>query len=137
MEGFASALEGIVRLIAVYVAAFTEGATALIVIFAVLEALFGAARALIGLDREVRKETIRLRLGRWLSVVLEFLLAADILRTAIAPSWDDIGKWQPSPGFARRSITFCNARCARLEGQMQWWAIQVRRLDKLVKLQLP
>lgn len=31
-------------------------------------------------------------MGRWLSVVLEFLLAADILRTAVAPSWDAIGK---------------------------------------------
>ena len=92
MEGIAKTLEGIVRLIAVYVATITEGAAALVVIFAVLEALTGAARALFGGEREVRKEAIRLRLGRWLSVVLEFLLAADILRTAIAPSWDDIGK---------------------------------------------
>ena len=92
MEGIAQTLEAIVRTIAVYVATITEGAAALIVIAAVLEALAGAARALFGGEREVRKEAIRLRLGRWLSVVLEFLLAADILRTAIAPSWDDIGK---------------------------------------------
>lgn len=92
MEGIAQTLEGIVRSIAVWVATIIEGMAALIVIFAVLEARVAAARALIGVDREVRKEAIRLRLGRWLSVVLEFLLAADILRTAIAPSWDDIGK---------------------------------------------
>ena len=92
MEGIAQTLEGIVRTIAVYVATITEGAAALVVIFAVLEALVAAARALFGGERELRKEAIRLRLGRWLSVVLEFLLAADILRTAIAPSWDDIGK---------------------------------------------
>ncbi|WP_446717667.1 DUF1622 domain-containing protein [Deinococcus sp. UR1] len=30
------------------------------------------------------KENLQLKLARW--------LAADILRTAIAPSWDDIGK---------------------------------------------
>ncbi len=35
---------------------------------------------------------MRLRLPRWLAVALEFALAADILRTAIAPSWEDIGK---------------------------------------------
>jgi uncharacterized membrane protein len=35
---------------------------------------------------------VRLQLGRWLSLALEFELAADILRTAIAPSWDEIGK---------------------------------------------
>ena len=92
MEGIAQTLEGIARFMAVYVAAITEGAAALIVICAVFEALTGAARALLSGKREVRKEAIRLRLGRWLSVVLEFLLAADILRTAISPSWDDIGK---------------------------------------------
>jgi uncharacterized membrane protein len=35
---------------------------------------------------------VRLTLRRWLAVGLEFLLAADILRTAVAPTWDDIGK---------------------------------------------
>jgi hypothetical protein len=38
------------------------------------------------------KEEIRLRLGRWLALGLEFLLAADILRTAVAPIWNEIGQ---------------------------------------------
>lgn len=38
------------------------------------------------------KEEIRLRLGVWLSLALELEIAADILRTTIAPSWDEIGK---------------------------------------------
>ena len=38
------------------------------------------------------KEIVRLTLGRWLAVALEFELAADILRTAITPSWNDIGQ---------------------------------------------
>ena len=38
------------------------------------------------------KEAIRLRLGRWLALGLEFLLAADILRTAVAPTWNEIGQ---------------------------------------------
>lgn len=42
------------------------------------------------------KEAIRLHLGRWLAVGLEFELAADILRTAIAPTWNEIGSWPPS-----------------------------------------
>ena len=37
-------------------------------------------------------EQIRLQLGPWLALALEFELAADILRTAIAPSWNDIGQ---------------------------------------------
>ena len=35
---------------------------------------------------------IRLTLGRYLALALEFQLAADILVTALAPSWDEIGK---------------------------------------------
>lgn len=37
-------------------------------------------------------EDIRLRLGRWLALSLEFELGADILRTAIAPTWSEIGQ---------------------------------------------
>jgi uncharacterized membrane protein len=36
------------------------------------------------------KNEVRLTLGRWLGVGLEFELAADILRTAITPTWKDI-----------------------------------------------
>lgn len=38
------------------------------------------------------RENIRLKLGRWLALALEFQLAADILKTAVAPNWDDVGK---------------------------------------------
>lgn len=37
-------------------------------------------------------EQIRLALSRWLALALEFELAADILRTAVAPSWNEIGQ---------------------------------------------
>lgn len=35
---------------------------------------------------------VRLTLARFLALALEFQLGADILSTAIAPSWDQIGK---------------------------------------------
>jgi uncharacterized membrane protein len=38
------------------------------------------------------KEEVRLRLGRWLALALEFELGADVLRTAIAPTWSEIGQ---------------------------------------------
>ena len=38
------------------------------------------------------KEEVRLKLGLWLSLALELVLGADILRTTIAPSWEEIGK---------------------------------------------
>jgi uncharacterized membrane protein len=37
-------------------------------------------------------ETVRLRLGKWLALALEFALASDLIRTAVAPSWNEIGK---------------------------------------------
>ena len=43
--------------------------------------------------RESRSYTaLRLSLARYLIVALEFQLAADILGTAIAPGWDEIGQ---------------------------------------------
>jgi uncharacterized membrane protein len=42
--------------------------------------------------REQDYIALRLTLARYLIVALEFQLAADILSTAIAPDWDQIGK---------------------------------------------
>lgn len=76
----------------------SEGIAALIIAFALVEALWGLARdALAHLHRNPAvahssKEDLRLRFGRWLALSLEFLLAADILRTAVAPSWSEIGQ---------------------------------------------
>jgi uncharacterized membrane protein len=39
-----------------------------------------------------RFSSVRLRLGRFLALGLEFQLASDLLRTAVAPSFDQIGK---------------------------------------------
>ena len=39
--------------------------------------------------------TVRLTLARFLAIALEFQLGADILSTAVAPSWDAIGKLVP------------------------------------------
>ncbi|MGY2066090.1 DUF1622 domain-containing protein [Blastococcus sp. SYSU DS0619] len=35
---------------------------------------------------------VRLTLGRFLALGLEFQLASDVLRTAVAPSWEEIGQ---------------------------------------------
>ncbi len=38
------------------------------------------------------RRQIWLRFASWILLSLEFALGADVVRTAIAPSWDDIGK---------------------------------------------
>ena len=74
-----------------YLARGIEFAAALIIGIAALEATVKALRLFI--DRAAppsAKNEVRLTLGRWLAVGLEFELAADILRTAVTPSWNDI-----------------------------------------------
>ncbi|MXO66564.1 DUF1622 domain-containing protein [Altericroceibacterium endophyticum] len=70
-----------------------EAIAALLVAYAVGEAVFHLIGRLYrrGTAREGR-EAIRLQLGQWLALALELLLGADILRTAVAPSWAEIGK---------------------------------------------
>lgn len=66
-----------------------EGAAAVVVAFAALQALI---LSILSFFRELGPLEIRLGLGRWLALALEFLVAADILSTAVAPTWDEIGK---------------------------------------------
>jgi len=42
--------------------------------------------------REGRRKAVWLRFGEWLLLGLEFQLGADIIRTAIAPTWNQIGQ---------------------------------------------
>lgn len=63
----------------------------LIITLGVIVAAASFVRAL--LTRQSRGfNAVRLQLGRYLSLGLEFQLGADILSTAIAPSWDEIAK---------------------------------------------
>ena len=63
----------------------------LIIAMGVVVAAFGFLRALIA-KQGANFNPIRLQLARYLALGLEFQLGADILSTAIAPSWDEIGK---------------------------------------------
>lgn len=76
-----------------YLADAIEIFAALIIGIAAIEGLVRAL--LLFWHRDVppnAKEDLRLRLGRWLAVALEFELGADILRTAVAPSLQVIGQ---------------------------------------------
>ncbi|MEM8829001.1 MAG: DUF1622 domain-containing protein [Cyanobacteria bacterium P01_G01_bin.19] len=59
-------------------------------------AIIKAVRRLIfynrRIDREENLARVRLDLGIALALSLEFLLAADIVATAVSPSWDALGK---------------------------------------------
>jgi uncharacterized membrane protein len=74
------------------VALAAEVLGALVVAVALISALLSYARDLLGRAAPFPQERVRLGVGRALALALEFLLAADIVRTAVAPTWEDIGK---------------------------------------------
>ncbi|WP_424043503.1 DUF1622 domain-containing protein [Methyloceanibacter sp.] len=61
---------------------------------------FGATQAVLSLIAAIvtgaadgfRGRAIWLKFATWILLALEFALAADIVRTAVAPTWDDIWK---------------------------------------------
>ncbi|HEX6099938.1 MAG TPA: DUF1622 domain-containing protein [Thermoanaerobaculia bacterium] len=71
-----------------------------------------------------RLQGTRRILAHYLAVALEFQLAADILATAVAPSWNQIGSWPPSRRSAPRSITSSRARWLRTSPET-WYTIHL------------
>ena len=70
-----------------------EFAAAVIISFAAFEATFRALILFFKRDATPdQKNGVRLTLARWLALALEFELAADILNTAVTPTWTDIEK---------------------------------------------
>lgn len=89
----------IIKELTLQLSTITEGVAALIIAIAVIEGGFRTLLVILqsfspaeAASSHEAKEDVRLRLGRWLALALEFLLAADILRTAVAPTWSEIGQ---------------------------------------------
>jgi uncharacterized membrane protein len=79
--------------IAGYVALGVEAVAVLVIGFGAIEALFCLFRSAYDPLRPLRgKKDVWLRFGTWLLLGLEFELAADVVRSTIAPTWTDIGQ---------------------------------------------
>lgn len=95
-------MEAFLKHLTIHLVYAIEAAAVLIIAGAAAKAILGSVLILFrwrapvssadGPEPGTSQEDIRLELGRWLALALEFELAADILRTAVAPSWDEIGK---------------------------------------------
>lgn len=68
-----------------------ETTGAIVIGIGVVIAAFEFVRSLVPPQLESYNR-IRLTLARYLALALEFQLGADIISTAVAPSWDQIGK---------------------------------------------
>ncbi len=80
---------------------FAEGAALVIETLVVLAVFTGAFMAVFNIVAGIFAQTrpmpqlvrgVWQRFAAWILISLEFALGADIIRTAIAPTWDDIGK---------------------------------------------
>lgn len=88
-------MDEVVRAGASYVALALEVFAVFLVTLGGIVAAVSAVRALMGGGTGkgfVRNKEVFLGFASWLVLGLEFELAADIVRTAISPSWTDIGK---------------------------------------------
>ncbi|HYW86290.1 MAG TPA: DUF1622 domain-containing protein [Chloroflexota bacterium] len=74
------------------IATLVEAVGIVIVAMAVLVAAMRYLAGFLRRSEPYSPEALRLGLGRSLALSLEFLLGADILRTAVEPSWEEIGR---------------------------------------------
>lgn len=85
-------MEELFKSVASTIALVVEAGAALIIAYGAMEALYGSAVAIVNRHSVGRRKKVWLDFGMWLLLGLEFELAADIIRTAIAPTWTDIGE---------------------------------------------
>lgn len=89
LELMESALKDLAGLIGL----FCELATVIVVAIGAAEALVRLLAVAVNVTGPpALKRQVWVRFAAWILLALEFALAADIVRSAIAPSWDDIGQ---------------------------------------------
>ncbi len=82
----------IVHAFAATLALLAEGLGALVIAIALVRAIWRYAVDLLNRSDPFPRERIRLGVGRSLALALELLLAADILRTAVDPSPEELAR---------------------------------------------
>jgi len=75
-----------------HLSSFVEILAALVIGIALLQFLYRYATSIFKPNVGTINQDLRIKFGSSLTVALELLLGADILATAIAPTWDEIGK---------------------------------------------
>ena len=85
-------MEEIAKQVTVNISLAVEILAAIIIGVAVIKTLFNYFLLLKTPFSKISKEEIRVQFGGSVAVSLELLLGADVLATAVAPSWDELGK---------------------------------------------
>lgn len=89
--------ENLVQLGARTIASLAEFSAALVIAAAIVQALWRSVQALFvprdAAANDDAKQNLRLQLGRWLAIALEFLLAASL---PLPPPGRTLANWRPS-----------------------------------------
>jgi uncharacterized membrane protein len=85
-------MEELAKKITLMVSHAAEILSAIIIGIAVIKTLYNYFSLLKTGGLKITKEVIRVQFGSSVAISLELLLGADVLATAVAPSWNDIGK---------------------------------------------
>ena len=86
-------LEELVTSAAIGASLVIEAIAIAIVFFGALEAFVRVVRIIFkGTASHGERKVVWRRFGMWLILGLEFELAADIIATVVAPSWEELGK---------------------------------------------
>lgn len=85
-------METVAKNISSYLSTSAEILAALVIGIALFKFLYAYIQTFFHPKQAHTNAQLRVKFGSSLTLALEILLAADILITAVAPSWDDIGK---------------------------------------------
>lgn len=85
-------MEEVAKLLTLGISHALEIIAALVVGAALCRLIFDYAGPVFSNKTEPGAEETRVRFGSAVAMALEILLGADVLATAVAPSWDDLGK---------------------------------------------
>ena len=85
-------MQELIKQLAEHVAFGIELVAILVVTAGTVEAVAAALRMLFTGRSDTARREAMLNYARWLASGLTFQLAGDIVHTAVAPTWDDIGR---------------------------------------------
>ncbi|MGG9960619.1 DUF1622 domain-containing protein [Ferruginibacter sp. SUN106] len=85
-------MEEIAKTITEYISHTLEIISALVIATALLQLIIDYFKSAIKKKKIITAEEARVKFGSSVAVALELLLGGDVLTTAVAPSWNDIGK---------------------------------------------
>jgi uncharacterized membrane protein len=86
-------MEEWLQYVALNVGLAIEAIAIIVIVAGVLEAVVQTFKVMVfSRATGVQRREVWLNFARWLIAGLTFQLAADIVRTTVAPSWDEVGK---------------------------------------------